>query len=43
MRREGIGSTRSWAAGRELRLGGVAVPHECGLQGQFDGDALPHR
>jgi len=29
-------------AGRKLRLGGVDVPHETGLEGHSDGDALLH-
>ncbi|MEE3330975.1 MAG: 2-C-methyl-D-erythritol 2,4-cyclodiphosphate synthase [Myxococcota bacterium] len=29
-------------AGRKLWLGGVAVPHETGLEGHSDGDALLH-
>jgi len=41
--RVGIGfDAHPFAAGRELRLGGVAVPHESGLQGHSDGDALLH-
>ncbi|HEY4231673.1 MAG TPA: 2-C-methyl-D-erythritol 4-phosphate cytidylyltransferase [Thermoanaerobaculia bacterium] len=41
--RVGIGfDAHPFAAGRELRLGGVAVPHEAGLQGHSDGDALLH-
>lgn len=30
------------AAGRPLRLGGVAIPHERGLLGHSDGDVLLH-
>ena len=41
--RVGIGfDAHPFAAGRELRLGGVAVPHEAGLEGHSDGDALLH-
>lgn len=29
-------------AGRPLRLGGVAVPYECGLLGHSDGDVVLH-
>jgi 2-C-methyl-D-erythritol 2,4-cyclodiphosphate synthase len=31
-----------FAPGRPLMLGGVAVPHEAGLEGHSDGDALSH-
>jgi len=31
-----------FAAGRPLRLGGVVVPHDAGLEGHSDGDALLH-
>jgi len=31
-----------FAAGRSLRLGGVEVPHDAGLEGHSDGDALLH-
>jgi 2-C-methyl-D-erythritol 2,4-cyclodiphosphate synthase len=29
-------------AGRKLILGGVEIPHDCGLEGHSDGDALLH-
>jgi 2-C-methyl-D-erythritol 2,4-cyclodiphosphate synthase len=31
-----------FAPGRPLMLGGVAVPHEAGLEGHSDGDAVSH-
>jgi 2-C-methyl-D-erythritol 2,4-cyclodiphosphate synthase len=31
-----------FAPGRPLMLGGVAVPHESGLEGHSDGDAVSH-
>ena len=31
-----------FAAGRQLRLGGVSIPHTHGLSGQSDGDAVFH-
>ncbi len=41
--RVGIGfDSHPFAAGRPLRLGGVAIPHEAGLEGHSDGDALLH-
>lgn len=41
--RVGIGfDAHPFAAGRPLRLGGVAVPHDAGLEGHSDGDALLH-
>jgi 2-C-methyl-D-erythritol 4-phosphate cytidylyltransferase/2-C-methyl-D-erythritol 2,4-cyclodiphosphate synthase len=41
--RVGIGfDAHPFVEGRELRLGGVAVPHDSGLQGHSDGDALLH-
>jgi 2-C-methyl-D-erythritol 4-phosphate cytidylyltransferase / 2-C-methyl-D-erythritol 2,4-cyclodiphosphate synthase len=41
--RVGIGfDAHPFAAGRELRLGGVVIPHEAGLEGHSDGDALLH-
>ena len=41
--RVGIGfDAHPFAAGRALRLGGVAIPHEAGLEGHSDGDALLH-
>ena len=43
MLRVGIGhDTHRWAAGRPLRLGGVAVPHASGLHGHSDADVLLH-
>ena len=30
------------APGRPLRLGGVEIPHPCGLEGHSDGDVLLH-
>jgi 2-C-methyl-D-erythritol 2,4-cyclodiphosphate synthase len=41
--RVGIGfDAHPFAPGRELRLGGVAIPHPSGLEGHSDGDALLH-
>ena len=41
--RVGIGfDAHPFAPGRALRLGGVAIPHESGLEGHSDGDALLH-
>jgi 2-C-methyl-D-erythritol 2,4-cyclodiphosphate synthase len=41
--RVGIGfDAHPFAKGRPLRLGGVAIPHEAGLEGHSDGDALLH-
>ena len=41
--RIGIGfDAHPFAAGRPLRLGGVAIPHDAGLEGHSDGDALLH-
>ena len=41
--RVGIGfDAHPFAAGRALLLGGVAIPHESGLEGHSDGDALLH-
>jgi 2-C-methyl-D-erythritol 2,4-cyclodiphosphate synthase len=41
--RVGIGfDAHPFAAGRELKLGGVAIPHSSGLEGHSDGDALLH-
>jgi 2-C-methyl-D-erythritol 2,4-cyclodiphosphate synthase len=41
--RVGIGfDAHPFAAGRPLRLGGVAIPHDAGLEGHSDGDALLH-
>lgn len=41
--RVGIGfDAHPFAAGRELRLGGVVIPHGSGLEGHSDGDALLH-
>jgi 2-C-methyl-D-erythritol 2,4-cyclodiphosphate synthase len=31
-----------FAPGRPLRLGGVEIPHDLGLEGHSDGDALTH-
>jgi 2-C-methyl-D-erythritol 4-phosphate cytidylyltransferase/2-C-methyl-D-erythritol 2,4-cyclodiphosphate synthase len=43
MGRVGIGfDAHPFAAGRALRLGGVEVPHDAGLEGHSDGDALLH-
>ena len=38
---EGI-DRHALVAGRPLRLGGVEIPHDRGLQGHSDGDALLH-
>jgi 2-C-methyl-D-erythritol 2,4-cyclodiphosphate synthase len=41
--RNGIGfDAHPWAEGRRLVLGGVEIPHERGLVGWSDGDALLH-
>ena len=41
--RVGMGfDAHPFAAGRPLRLGGVVVPHDAGLEGHSDGDALLH-
>ena len=41
--RVGIGfDAHPFAAGRELKLGGVTIPHPSGLEGHSDGDALLH-
>jgi 2-C-methyl-D-erythritol 2,4-cyclodiphosphate synthase len=41
--RAGIGfDAHPFAVGRPLRLGGVEIPHEAGLLGHSDGDALLH-
>jgi 2-C-methyl-D-erythritol 2,4-cyclodiphosphate synthase len=41
--RVGIGfDAHPWDTGRPLRLGGVEVPHQAGLRGHSDGDALLH-
>lgn len=41
--RVGIGfDAHSFGGNRPLRLGGVAVPHEMGLEGHSDGDVLLH-
>ena len=41
--RVGIGfDAHPFVAGRELRLGGIAIPHGKGLEGHSDGDALLH-
>jgi 2-C-methyl-D-erythritol 4-phosphate cytidylyltransferase/2-C-methyl-D-erythritol 2,4-cyclodiphosphate synthase len=41
--RVGMGfDAHPFAAGRELRLGGVVIPHGRGLEGHSDGDALLH-
>lgn len=41
--RVGIGfDAHPFAAGRPLKLGGVAIPHDAGLEGHSDGDALLH-
>jgi 2-C-methyl-D-erythritol 4-phosphate cytidylyltransferase/2-C-methyl-D-erythritol 2,4-cyclodiphosphate synthase len=41
--RVGIGfDAHPFATGRPLRLGGVAIPHDAGLEGHSDGDALLH-
>ena len=41
--RVGIGfDAHPFAVGRELKLGGVAIPHPSGLEGHSDGDALLH-
>ena len=41
--RVGMGfDAHPFVSGRPLRLGGVAIPHEAGLEGHSDGDALLH-
>ncbi|MCX7869335.1 MAG: 2-C-methyl-D-erythritol 2,4-cyclodiphosphate synthase [Terrimicrobiaceae bacterium] len=41
--RSGIGyDVHRFAHGRRLVLGGVAIPHECGLEGHSDADVLSH-
>jgi 2-C-methyl-D-erythritol 2,4-cyclodiphosphate synthase len=41
--RVGIGfDAHPFAAGRKLRLGGIELPYERGLEGHSDGDALLH-
>lgn len=41
--RIGIGyDVHAFAAGRDLILGGVSIPHELGLAGHSDADALVH-
>ena len=41
--RIGIGfDAHPFAAGRKLRLGGIEIPHDRGLEGHSDGDALLH-
>ncbi len=41
--RTGIGyDAHAFEAGRALVLGGVSIPHEAGLAGHSDGDALTH-
>ncbi|MET0619017.1 MAG: 2-C-methyl-D-erythritol 2,4-cyclodiphosphate synthase [Thermoanaerobaculia bacterium] len=41
--RVGLGfDAHPFATGRALRLGGVAIPHESGLEGHSDGDAVLH-
>lgn len=43
MIRTGIGyDSHRLAAGRRLVLGGVEIPHECGLLGHSDADVLTH-
>ena len=43
MSRAGIGwDSHRLVAGRPLILGGVAIPHERGLDGHSDADALTH-
>ena len=43
MYRTGIGvDVHPLVQGRELVLGGVAIPHDTGLDGHSDGDALVH-
>jgi 2-C-methyl-D-erythritol 2,4-cyclodiphosphate synthase len=41
--RVGLGfDAHPFAKGRALRLGGVEIPHDAGLEGHSDGDALLH-
>jgi len=41
--RAGIGyDVHQLASGRDLILGGVSIPHECGLDGHSDADVLAH-
>jgi len=43
MVRTGIGyDVHRFAHGRRLVLGGVEIPHECGLEGHSDADVLSH-
>jgi 2-C-methyl-D-erythritol 2,4-cyclodiphosphate synthase len=43
MNRSGIGyDVHRFAHGRKLILGGVMIPHECGLEGHSDADVLSH-
>ena len=43
MARTGLGyDCHAFAAGRPLVLGGVAIPHDRGLQGHSDADVLTH-
>ena len=43
MYRSGIGyDTHRFAEGRKLVLGGVEIPHVCGLEGHSDADVLTH-
>ncbi|GAB4174399.1 MAG: 2-C-methyl-D-erythritol 2,4-cyclodiphosphate synthase [Terrimicrobiaceae bacterium] len=43
MNRSGIGyDVHRFAHGRKLVLGGVEIPHECGLEGHSDADVLSH-
>ena len=43
MNRVGIGiDVHRFAAGRKLIIGGVAIPHEHGLEGHSDADVLAH-
>jgi len=41
--RTGIGfDSHPFSPGRPLRLGGIEIPHDAGLKGHSDGDALLH-
>jgi len=43
MNRVGIGiDVHRFTAGRKLIIGGVEIPHEKGLEGHSDADALAH-
>jgi 2-C-methyl-D-erythritol 2,4-cyclodiphosphate synthase len=43
MFRSGIGyDIHRFKAGRKLVLGGVEIPHACGLEGHSDADVLSH-